>query len=208
MVTHTLSSASTPLRLVLGEASAVGRPIGRAQAEEALAHQALHDPLTTLPNRTLLHDRLQQAILAARRDGTALSFLLMDLDRFKEVNDTFGHHYGDLLLQQLAARLQTILRESDTVARLSGDEFGLLLPATTAIGATWVADKLLMALEQPFVLEGHSFVIEASVGIAVYPPHGGDVTTLLRRADIAMPAPAAERAADAGCCHLLRRVMQ
>jgi diguanylate cyclase (GGDEF)-like protein len=186
MVTHTLSSTCTQLRLVLGEARSVGRPIGRAQAEEALAHQALHDPLTTLPNRTLLHDRLQQAILAARRDGTALSFLLMDLDRFKEVNDTFGHHYGDLLLQQLAARLQTILRESDTVARLGGDEFGLLLPGTTAMGATWVADKLLMALEQPFVLEGHSFVVEASIGITAYPQHGEDVTTLLRRADIAM----------------------
>src|ERR671939_156637 len=103
MVTHTLSSACTQLRLVLGQASAVGQLIGRAQAEEALAREALHDPRTSLPNRTLLHDRLQQAILVARRDGTSLSFLLMDLDRFKEVNDTFGHHYGDLLLQQLAA---------------------------------------------------------------------------------------------------------
>ena len=99
MVTHTLSSASTPLRLVLGEASAVGRPIGRAQAEEALAHQALHDPLTTRPNRALLHDRLRQAILAARRDGSSLSFLLMDLDRFKEINAAFGHACGDVLLQ-------------------------------------------------------------------------------------------------------------
>jgi diguanylate cyclase (GGDEF)-like protein len=208
MKTHTLSSASTQLRLVLGEASAVGQPIGSAQAEEALARPALYDPLTTLPNRTLLHDRLQQAILAARRDGSSLSFLLMDLDRFKEINAAFGHACGDVLLQQLAARLQSILHESDTVARLGGDEFGLLLPATTAMGATCAADKLLMALEQPFVLKGHRFVIEASVGIAVYPQHGGDVTTLLRRADMAMPAPAAERAADAGCGHLLRWVMQ
>src|SRR5205085_8001721 len=93
MVTHTLSSACTQLRLVLGQASAVGRSIGRAQAEEARAQQALHDPLTSLPNGALLHDRLQQAILIARRDGSPLSFLLMDLDRFKEVNDTLGHHY-------------------------------------------------------------------------------------------------------------------
>jgi diguanylate cyclase (GGDEF)-like protein len=181
MVTHTLSSACTQLRLVLGEASAVSRPVGRAPAEEAL-----HDPLTTLPNRTLLHDRVQQAILAARRDGTSLSFLVMDLDRFKAINAAFGHACGDMLLQQLAARLQGILRDSDTVARLGGDEFGLLLPATTAMGATCAADKLLMALEQPFVLEGHSFMVEASVGIAVYPQHGEDVTTLLRCADIAM----------------------
>jgi diguanylate cyclase (GGDEF)-like protein len=171
---------------VLGEARAVGQPFARAQAEEAQAYQVLHDTLTTLPNRTLLHDRLQQALLAARRDGRPLSFLLMDLDRFKEINAAFGHACGDVLLQQLATRLQAILRQSDTVARLGGDEFGLLLPATTAMGATWVADKLLMALEQPFVLEGHSFVVEASVGIAVYPQHGEDVTTLLRRADIAM----------------------
>jgi diguanylate cyclase len=132
----------------------------------------------------------------------------MDLDGFKEINAAFGHACGDMLLQQLAARLQGILRESDTVARLGGDEFGLLLPATTAMGATCAADKLLMALEQPFVRQGHRFVIEASVGIAVYPQHGGDATTLLRRADIAMSAPAAQRAADAGCYPLLRRVMR
>jgi diguanylate cyclase (GGDEF)-like protein len=128
---------------VLDEASAVGQPIGRAQAEEVLAYQALHYLLTTRPNRPLLHDREQHVILAARRDGSSLSFLLMDLDRFKENSAAFGHACGDVL--QLAARLQGILRESDTVARLGGDEFGLLLPATIAMGATWVADKLLMA---------------------------------------------------------------
>src|SRR3989442_594438 len=96
--------------------------------------------------------------------------------------------YGNVLLQQLTTRLQGLLRESDTVARLGGDEFGLLLPATNAMGATSAADKLLMALDQPFGLEAHSFMVEASIGIAVYPQHGEDVTTLLRRADIAMYA--------------------
>jgi diguanylate cyclase (GGDEF)-like protein/PAS domain S-box-containing protein len=158
----------------------------RKRAEEALEHQALHDTLTELPNRTLLHDRLQHAVLAAQRHSDPLALLLMDLDRFKEVNDTFGHHYGDLLLRQLGPRLQSALRESDTVARLGGDEFAVLLPATDRVGATSVAEKLLSALEQPFALEGQSFEVGASIGIALYPMHADDTTTLLQRADIAM----------------------
>ena len=158
----------------------------RKRAEEAMEHQALHDTLTDLPNRTLLHDRLQHAVLAAQRHNDPLALLLMDLDRFKEVNDTFGHHYGDLLLRQLGPRLQSALRESDTVARLGGDEFAVLLPATDRLGATSVAEKLLSAIEQPFALEGHSFEVGASIGIALYPMHADDTTTLLQRADVAM----------------------
>jgi diguanylate cyclase (GGDEF)-like protein/PAS domain S-box-containing protein len=158
----------------------------RKRAEEALEHQALHDTLTDLPNRTLLYDRLEHAILAAQRHDDPLALLLMDLDRFKEVNDTFGHHYGDLLLQQLGPRLESALRESDTVARLGGDEFAALLPATDQLGATSVAEKLLAAIEQPFVLDGQSFEVRASIGVALYPTHGDDATTLLQRADVAM----------------------
>ena len=152
----------------------------RKQAEEALRHQALHDELTGLPNRTLLQDRLSQAILAARRENTPLTLLLVDLDRFKEINDTFGHHYGDLLLQQIGPRLRGVLRASDTVARLGGDEFGILLPTTDAASAVAVAQHLLRMLEAPFELDGQTVEIGASIGIASYPAHGGDTATLLR----------------------------
>src|SRR5207248_8551277 len=137
-------------------------------------------------NRALLHDRLQQALRVAQRDQSAVALLLLDLDRFKEVNDTFGHHHGDQLLQQVGMRLCAALRDSDTVARLGGDEFALLLPATDARGAAQVADKLVQALEQPFMVEGYSVAMAASIGIALAPKHGQDATTLLRRADVAM----------------------
>ncbi len=158
----------------------------RKHAEEALRHQALHDELTSLPNRTLLQDRLAQAILAARRGTTPLTLLLVDLDRFKEINDTFGHHYGDLLLQQIGPRLRGVLRESDTVARLGGDEFGIVLPTTDAASAVSVSQQLLRILEAPFDLDGQSVEIGASIGVASYPAHGSDAATLLRGADVAM----------------------
>jgi diguanylate cyclase (GGDEF)-like protein/PAS domain S-box-containing protein len=158
----------------------------RKEWEEALEHQALHDALTDLPNRTLLHDRLRQAILAAHRDSLPLALAVMDLDRFKEVNDALGHAAGDLLLQQVGMRLRRALRAADTVARLGGDEFAVLLPTANAEGATLAASKLLHALEQPFIVEGQSLVVGASVGIALCPEHGEDAETLLRRADVAM----------------------
>ncbi|MGH2352360.1 MAG: putative bifunctional diguanylate cyclase/phosphodiesterase [Chloroflexota bacterium] len=158
----------------------------RKRTEQRLAHQALHDSLTGLPNRALLHDRLQRAILVARRDSGALALLVMDLDRFKEVNDTFGHHYGDLLLRQVGARLQDCLRSPDTVARLGGDEFAVLLAGADAEGAVGTALRLLRALERPFLLEGQALDVGASIGIALCPDHGSDADTLLRRADVAM----------------------
>jgi diguanylate cyclase (GGDEF)-like protein/PAS domain S-box-containing protein len=158
----------------------------RKQAAATLEHQAFHDALTGLPNRLLLHDRLSQAILSASRDQAPLALLIMDLDRFKEVNDTLGHHYGDLLLREVGVRLRGILREADTAARLGGDEFAVLLPRADAIEAEAAARRLLGALELPFMVDGHPVEVGGSIGIAVYPTHGADPGTLLRRADVAM----------------------
>jgi len=158
----------------------------RKRAEAALEHQALHDALTDLPNRVLLHDRLQQAIRAAQRDKTTLALLIMDLDRFKEVNDTFGHQTGDQLLGQLGERLGSVLRVSDTIARLGGDEFAMLLPTATIEDARHIAGRLLEVLDEPFALGNLQLEIDASIGIALSPEHGSDADTLLRRADVAM----------------------
>jgi diguanylate cyclase (GGDEF)-like protein len=150
-------------------------------------YMAMHDPLTDLPNRTLFHDRVGQAILAAKRSGSGVTVIILDLDRFKEVNDTLGHHTGDLLLGELASRLRQAVREVDTVARLGGDEFGVLVPsASTAAAAAVVADRIMGALNEPFALEGLSLEVEASLGIAMYPDHGDEVGILLQRADVAM----------------------
>jgi diguanylate cyclase (GGDEF)-like protein len=158
----------------------------RKQAEAALQHQALHDSLTDLPNRVLLHDRLQQAIRAAQRSGAAVALLVMDLDRFKEVNDTFGHHTGDQLLEQLGQRLGSVLRASDTIARLGGDEFAVLLPTATVEDARQIAERLLQVLDEPFALGGLQLEIDASIGMALSPDHGSDADSLLRHADVAM----------------------
>jgi len=148
-------------------------------------HNALHDDLTGLPNRTHLFERVKQLILHAKRDLQPLAVLVMDLDRFKEINDALGHHYGDFLLQQVAHRLQEVLRESDTLARLGGDEFSVVLEADTE-QAKLVSRKITEALQQPFVIEGHSLNIGISIGIASYPKHGTDCDTLLQHADVAM----------------------
>jgi diguanylate cyclase (GGDEF)-like protein len=158
----------------------------RKGAEAALEHQALHDALTDLPNRVLLHNRLQQAIRAAERNHSSVALLVMDLDRFKEVNDTFGHHTGDQLLAQLGKRLGSVLRSSDTFARLGGDEFAVLLPTATVEDAHQIAERLLQVLAQPFALGGLQLDIDASIGIALSPDHGQDADALLRRADVAM----------------------
>ncbi len=160
----------------------------RIGAEEALRHQALHDALTDLPNRTLLQDRLAQALRSAQRDGHPLALLLLDLDRFKEVNDTFGHAAGDRLLRQVGRRLRRVVRAADTVARLGGDEFAVLLSATDTGGATTVAEKIRRALEQPVGRGGYRVSAEASIGIALYPAHGAEAATLLQHADVALYA--------------------
>jgi diguanylate cyclase (GGDEF)-like protein len=158
----------------------------RRQAE-LNQHQALHDALTDLPNRTLFHDRVQQALTSARREHVPAAVMIMDLDRFKEVNDTLGHASGDELLKQVGVRLSRTLRESDTVARLGGDEFGVLLPKVLdAEAAVAVARKLRTTLEEPFTIHGLALQMEASIGIALFPDHGTDVQSLLQRADVAM----------------------
>ncbi|TME44377.1 MAG: EAL domain-containing protein [Chloroflexi bacterium] len=159
----------------------------RKAQERILEHQALHDALTDLPNRTLLYDRLQQAILIGKREQHPLALLVMDLDRFKEINDSFGHHAGDDVLRQLGRRLKAHLRESDTVSRLGGDEFAVILPGVRdEAGATLTAGRILEALTQPVTIESEQLEIRASVGIVLFPRHGEDADTLLRHGDAAM----------------------
>ncbi|MDH3370005.1 MAG: EAL domain-containing protein [Gammaproteobacteria bacterium] len=153
---------------------------------ESLESLAFTDPLTKLPNRTLFHDRLEQAIEDAKRDYKPFALFLMDLDRFKDINDTLGHQVGDLLLQQVAARLRSKLRDIDTVARMGGDEFAILLPAVNEKHATMAARMLLQALRAPFQIEEQSLDIGASIGIALYPDHGVDANILIQRSDVAM----------------------
>ncbi|HTN43381.1 MAG TPA: PAS domain S-box protein [Nitrospiria bacterium] len=169
------------------EVLAIVRDITERKTQAAaLEYQALHDTLTDLPNRTLVLDRLRQALHAAGREGKPLALLLMDLDRFKDVNDALGHHHGDLLLKQVGPRVLSALREADTIARLGGDEFAVLLPSTDINGATVTAQKILEALDRPFAVEGFFLEIGASIGIALFPEHGEDVDMLMRRADVAM----------------------
>ncbi|MBA2644509.1 MAG: bifunctional diguanylate cyclase/phosphodiesterase [Solirubrobacterales bacterium] len=161
--------------------------IHRSSREARLSeYRSLHDRLTDLPNRVLFHDRAQSSITAARRSGESVSVLIMDLNRFKEVNDTLGHHHGDLLLQAVGPRLDAVLRESDTIARMGGDEFAVLLPEVGAEDAAMVAHKLLTALSEPFDAGGVTLDVDASIGIACYPRHGEDVDTLIQRGDVAM----------------------
>jgi len=161
----------------------------RAQAvdaADALQHQALHDALTGLPNRTLLHDRLAHTLRSGEREATSLALLLLDLDRFKMVNDTLGHHAGDALLRQVAARMRDAVRTSDTVARLGGDEFAVLLPGADRDGALRATQTLLAALAAPATVEGQTVHIGVSIGVALAPAQGREAAVLLRHADVAM----------------------
>jgi diguanylate cyclase (GGDEF)-like protein len=161
----------------------------RAHAFGQVAHLALHDALTGLPNRVLLQDRAAQALRQAHRDRYPAALMLIDLDRFKEVNDTLGHHCGDQLLVQVAQRLRGAVRDVDTVARLGGDEFAVLLPHVHATeDVAMVATRLRACLEAPFLLDGLKVTVDASIGAALYPEHGSDADELLQRADIAMYA--------------------
>ena len=158
-----------------------------AVASRKLRHQALHDDLTDLPNRALLYERMEAALAAAERNGEPAALLLVDLDRFKEVNDTLGHDTGDRLLEEVAARLQGVVRRGDTLARLGGDEFAVLLRGLPDRGmAAELAGRLQDAIARPFMLNGVAAVLDASIGIAHCPEHGTDVHTLVQRADVAM----------------------
>jgi diguanylate cyclase (GGDEF)-like protein len=169
--------------IVVAQAVAIRRLTRRCAASE---HQALHDPLTGLPNRALFADRVERALSAARRSGSQPAVMLLDLDDFKGVNDSFGHHAGDELLRQIGPRVAAVLRASDTIARLGGDEFGVLLPSGG--DADEVAAKVRRALEIPFCVAGIELEIAASAGIASYPDDGLDVGALMRQADAAMYA--------------------
>jgi diguanylate cyclase (GGDEF)-like protein len=150
-------------------------------------HLALHDGLTGLPNRVLFRDRVGAALAAAAEAGTRAAVMIMDLDRFKEINDTLGHHNGDLVLREIAGRLADGLGDSATVARLGGDEFGVLLTHVgDPAGAAGTAREMLALLEDSVAVDGLSLCVEASVGVAVYPEHGEDADQLLQRADVAM----------------------
>ncbi|MDH5178355.1 MAG: EAL domain-containing protein [Gammaproteobacteria bacterium] len=154
--------------------------------QRALEHQALHDNLTGLANRTLLLDRLNQAIQHAKRHHTSVSLLIIDLDRFKEVNDTLGHQVGDHLLKEVGIRLTASLRQIDTVTRLGGDEFAILLPDDDEQQAAEVAQKILKILDQEFLIEDMGLFIGASIGIASCPHHSDNVQDLIKYADVAM----------------------
>ncbi|MEI7455220.1 MAG: sensor domain-containing diguanylate cyclase [Nitrosomonadales bacterium] len=159
----------------------------RKTVDERMHYRAHYDPLTNLPNRALMSDRLQQAVIKARRDHSKMALMFIDLDKFKPVNDTLGHEAGDLLLQQVAIRLLAGVRESDTVARIGGDEFVVLLHAIDQEDdASMIAEKILHSLNTPFTVGKHEVRISGSIGIAAYPQHGEDEKVLLINADIAM----------------------
>ena len=181
------------LPLVVLPLLAINRAGKHAVLNERLA---LHDTLTDLPNRVLFRDRAGLAITAGTRHGNGVSLMLIDLDRFKEINDALGHHVGDEVLRIVAARMRETLREVDTVARLGGDEFAVLLDAGSDDPGL-VAEKLRVALSRPMEVRGIPLLIGASIGIASSPEDGGDVETLMQRADVAMYQ---AKASDDGVC--------
>lgn len=161
---------------------------------EQLGRMAFTDSLTQLPNRNFFQKRLEQAVQQARQESKSFGLFIVDLDRFRGINDTIGHHVGDLLLQQVAVRLRDKLRDSDTIARIGGDEFAVLLPNVTAKQADMAARMLIQSLRSDFAVQTHRLDVGASVGIALYPDHGVDARTLIQRAEVAMYA-----AKQAGC---------
>ena len=182
MASHTILFDGSKARFTLAQ-----DVTERQQLHDRLVHQANHDALTGLPNRLLLADRMEQTLAAAARHGNLAAVICLDLDRFKQINDTYGHAVGDLCLRKLADRLCTRLRASDTVARSGGEEFTVLLGGlTTTSDAELVVAELLAGVRQPFTVDGYNLEISASIGIAIYPTDGTDSQALWRAADTAM----------------------
>ncbi|MBI3802138.1 MAG: EAL domain-containing protein [Nitrospirae bacterium] len=185
--THRRVFTGEDVHFLQSTANILAAAIDRKKAEERIEHQAYHDALTSLPNRLLLEDRLAVATARAHRSGEILAILLIDLDRFKVINDTLGHPAGDELLRQTAGRFAGCIREGDTVARMGGDEFAILLLNLDSDEIVMqVADRIAASLKDPFRVEGSTLYITASIGVAVYPQAGFDAQTLLRHADIAL----------------------
>lgn len=175
------------LELLQFVSTQIATAIERQQMQARLQHLAQYDQLTTLPNREFLTHRLDVALTSAQREQRRLSLLYLDLDKFKQVNDTLGHDAGDRLLQEVANRLKLCMRETDIVARLGGDEFVVLLQdISMPEQAAMVVEKIRGVLCQPFSIEGHTLTIRPSIGIALYPDHGDDRHQLLKHADKAM----------------------
>ena len=196
MTAHRQDRSSFPVELAMRRMStengswqiAFVRDITERKAhQDALQHQALHDSLTELPNRAYLYKRLEESIRRSAQKGERFALLLTDLDHFKEVNDTLGHHIGDILLRQIARRLAKPLRKTDMIARLGGDEFAIVFsPAVDRASVSAIAERLRQALETPLTCKGLALDIGASVGISLYPDDGTDATELVQKADVAM----------------------
>lgn len=175
--------------------------VQRERAEETIRQMAYHDSLTGLPNRLLFNDRFTLSLAQAKRNKQKLAIMILDLDKFKEVNDTLGHHTGDHLLKDVGKRLAVLLRKTDTVARLGGDEFIILLSTIKRYNdATEIAHKIMQAFQEPFVIDDHEIHNTTSIGIAIYPRDGGDIATLIKNADIAMYR-AKEQGRNRYCCY-------
>ncbi len=187
----TFHTVKVPIRDSSGEIAGlcgIARDITeRKSTEEKLVHMTTHDPLTGLPNRTLFNDRLTQELAHAHRNRKKLAVMLLDLDEFKDINDTSGHSMGDRVLKAAGERLTRLFRKSDTVARMGGDEFLLLLPEISVVeDTTKIAEQILEAFRRPFIIDDREFHITTSIGIAIFPDDGEDVDILIRNADIAM----------------------
>ena len=168
--TESPTIADDDVHFIRAVATTVAAALQRRRSEELAQHLALHDPLTGLPNRSLFRDYLSQALSRTERAGALLALLLVDLDHFKDVNDSLGHPAGDLLLEEVAQRLRACIRKGDPPARLGGDEFGVILSDLRHLdGAAVAATKILAVLSKPLEVDGHNLNIGASIGIAIYP---------------------------------------
>lgn len=186
-VSLALSPVKNKAGVIVGTATIARDMTARKRAEDRLHHLALHDSLTGLPNRLLFRERVSQALAQARRQNHQVALLFIDLDRFKEINDSLGHQVGDHLLQVTASRLRYCLREGDAVARVGGDEFVVSLSALTdSSDAALVAGKIMEILREPFRVGNRQLNISGSIGIGIYPADGQDVETLMHAADTAM----------------------